>query len=382
MRKALAVVLGLSLSCAPLVAPPALAAPAALLQEDNEGDGFSYEQLDDLLAPIALYPDPLLAQVLLAATFVDQLDEAARYVRGYGPDGVDDEDWDVSVRAVAHYPVVLSYLADHIDWTTELGQAYAAQSTDVMTSVQRLRHMALSEGNLQTTPEQEVVVDDDYIQIVPAQPSFIYVPRYSPAIVYHRRPVFGVAISFGVGLAIGAWLNDDFDWRGHRVYYHGWNGGGWIGRSRPHVRITPGYVNSRYSSVVFNRKALDHRAPYGGSPFHGNARIESHAGEVRMYPGNSMINRNMNTRDPRLERYRGREARPGPGNRIFVPIPPAPPIAPPLPPPLRLDRLPRPSLRALGQALGGFDPGVASRRGRASREAAHAEQGEGKKHRR
>ena len=209
MRKALAVTLGLSLSCTPLVAagPRAMAAPATLLQdygddagEDaGEGQGFSSEQLENLLAPIALYPDPLLAQVLLAATFVDEVDEAARHVRAYGEAGIDDGPWDVSVKAVARYPVLLSYLADHIDWTATLGQAYAAQSTDVMISVQHLRRMALSLGNLETTPEQEVVVEGDDLRIVPAQAGWIYVPRYSPGIVYHRRPSSGLAISFGVG---------------------------------------------------------------------------------------------------------------------------------------------------------------------------------------
>jgi len=376
MRNALAVALGLSLSCAPLVAARAVAAPA-VLQDDGESEGFSDEQLDDLLAPIALYPDPLLAQVLLAATFVDQVDEAARSVRAYGPGGLDDEDWDVSVKAVAHYPVVLSYLADHIDWTAELGQAYAAQSTDVMTSIQRLRRMARSEGNLETTSEQEVVVDDDYIQIVPAQASLIYVPRYSPAIVYHHRPAFGLAISFGAGLAIGAWLNDDFDWRGHRVYYHGWNGGGWIGRSRAHVRITPVYVNGSYASPVARHGAFGRNVPHGSVGFHGDLLIGAHAVEGRARPGNAVINRNMNTRDPRLEHFRGRddEPRAGASRRLLVPIPPSLPAPPPL---TRPERLPRPGPHAFGPAQGGFDPGQASRRGHSSREAARAEAGEGK----
>ena len=347
MRKALAVTLGLSLSCTPLVAaaPRAMAAPATLLQDygDDEGEdvgegqGFSSEQLENLLAPIALYPDPLLAQVLLASTFVDEVDEAARYVRAYGEAGIDDGPWDVSVKAVARYPVVLSYLADHIDWTATLGQAYVAQSTDVMISVQHLRRMALSLGNLETTPEQEVVVEDDDIRIVPAQAGWIYVPRYSPGIVYHRRPSSGLAISFGVGLAIGAWLNDDFDWRGHRVYYHGWSGGGWIGRSRPHVRITSAYVDDRYSGVVANRKILDRNVNYWGLNrynsvhrnvtydsvrFNRNLRIEPRAFDGRAYPGNAIINRNMNTMDPRLDHYRGR---PVPDARL-VPNPRACPL--------------------------------------------------------
>ncbi len=109
-------------------------------RDDQDSVSFTSDQLENLLAPIALYPDPLLAQVLLAATFPDQIDEAARAVRAYGPRyDIDDTDWDTSVKAVAHYPTVLSMMADKIDWTTSLGQAYVEQSTDVMEAVQRLR---------------------------------------------------------------------------------------------------------------------------------------------------------------------------------------------------------------------------------------------------
>jgi hypothetical protein len=315
--------------------------------------------------------------VLLAATFVDQVDEAARYVRANGQNGVDDQDWDVAVRAVAHYPVVLDNLADKIDWTTSVGQAYAAQSTDVMTSVQRLRQMARSEGNLETTPEQEVVLEDDYIRIVPADPTFIYVPRYSPAVVYYHRPLSGLAITFGLGLAIGAWLNDDFDWRGHRVYYHGWSGGGWIARSRPRIRVATAYVNPRYSSLSINRRVMDRNVNYVTlnryNSIHRNVtydrvrgnrdpRIESRTIDSRTQRGNAIINRNMNTSDPRLDRFRGRDDRARPGTAVRT-----------APDPTRASRPERtspPDRHAYGRSEGGFDPSVTSRRGQASREAA------------
>src|SRR5271156_2448079 len=202
--------------------------------QDN-GDYGSYEnyspdQLDNLLAPIALYPDPLLAQVLPAATFVDQIDEASRFVRSYGQNGVDDQDWDVSVKAVAHYPAVLDMMANKIDWTTALGQAYVNQSTDVMISVQRLRRLASDQGNLITNQQQQVIVQPSYIQIWPAQPQYVYVPVYNPVYVYYQRPSPGAFfITFGTGFIIGAWLNRDCDWGGRGGYYTGWNGGGWIG---------------------------------------------------------------------------------------------------------------------------------------------------------
>jgi len=386
MRKALAVSLALSLSCTPLVnaAARSRAESATLLQDDRGGEYFSPEQLDNLLAPIALYPDPLLAQVLLAATFVDEVDEAARYVRAYGQAGVDDQPWDVSVKAVAHYPVILDNLADRLDWTTSVGQAYAAQSTDVMISVQRLRRLAWSQGNLQTTPEQEVVTGDDYIQIVPAQPTLIYVPRYSPAVVYYQRPSFAMAISFGVGLAIGAWLNDDCDWRGHRVYYHGWSGGGWVGRSRSHVRITNVYVSPRYSTVVVNHRVVDRHVDYGSlnryNSVHRNVTYDNVRYDRARHapvsprppgPGNAVIERNINTRDPRLDHYRGRDDQPRPTpNARVVPNPQPVQTAPHPVPAARPEPPPRPGPHAYGKTEYGFDPGAASRRGQSSRDAA------------
>jgi len=227
---------------------------------------FSPEQLDNLLSPIALYPDPLLAQVFVAATFPDQVEEASRYVRGNGQNGVDDQNWDVSVKAVAHYPTVIEMMADKIDWTTSLGQAYVNQSTDVSSSVQRLRHMARNAGNLQTTPQQEVLVNNDYIAIDPVQPQYIYVPVYDPAICYYRRPYWGPAITFGVGFPIGSWLNLDFRWGyggGYGgVFYTGWHpwggwNGGWLARSRPVVRVNNYYINNRYSNITINHTVIN-----------------------------------------------------------------------------------------------------------------------------
>ncbi|MFI5042892.1 MAG: DUF3300 domain-containing protein [Acidimicrobiales bacterium] len=386
MRKALAVSLALCLSSAPLVnaAPRSTAESAPLVQDEGESGYFSPEQLDNLLAPIALYPDPLLAQVLLAATFVDEVDEAARYVRAYGQADVDDQPWDVSVKSVAHYPVILDNLADRLDWTTSVGQAYAAQSTDVMISVQRLRRLARSQGNLETTPEQEVVDEDDNIQIVPAQPTLIYVPRYNPAIVYYQRPAFGLAISFGAGLAIGAWLNDDFDWRGHRVYYHGWSGGGWVGRSRSHVHVTNVYVSPRYSTVTVNHRVADRHVDYGTlnryNSVHRNVTYDNVRSDRDRHPpvsprppgpGNAVIERNINTRDPRLDHYRGRDDQPRPTpNARVVPHPQPVPTAPHPVPAARPEPPPRPGPHAYGKTEYGFDPGAASRRGQSSREAA------------
>jgi Protein of unknown function (DUF3300) len=212
------------------------------------------DQLDNLVAPVALYADPLLAQVLLASTFPDQIQAAAQYVQANGTDGIDDQYWDVSVKAVAHYPSILNMMDQKIDWTTALGQAYAGQSTDVMQAVQHMRDLAQQQGNLQNTPQQQIVTNDGYISIWPAQPNVIYVPVYDPAVVFYR-PMFLTAgyyspfFSFGIGYPIGAWLIYDWDWPMGRIFYTGWRGGGWIARSRPYVRLGGVYQNPGYAHV-------------------------------------------------------------------------------------------------------------------------------------
>ena len=237
-------------------------------QASDYYEPYAQEQLDNLLAPIALYPDPLLAQVLAAATFPDEIQDAAPWVRLHNPDSIDYQPWDVSVKAVAHYPTVLSMLNDRLDWTTALGQAYVNQSTDIMMSVQRLRNMAHSQGNLVTTPQQQVVVDRGYIQIVPAQPRVIFVPAYDPGVIYVRRvyrPGFGFDgfFNFGTGFVIGSWLNYDMDWGTHRVVYNSWDErGGWRERSRPYVHITNVYVNNRYENVNLNRNVVHRHVDY------------------------------------------------------------------------------------------------------------------------
>ena len=229
----------------------------------NEQPRYSANQLDNLVGPIALYPDALLAQVLVAATFPDQIQEAARYVRANGTAGIDEQSWDVSVKAVAHYASALNMMDDKSDWTATLGRAYANQSSEVMASVQRLRAMAAQQGNLVSTQQQQVVNEGSNYVIAPAQPRVIYVPVYDPIVIY-TRPVFSAGFasrywSWGVGFPIGGWLSYDLDWGGRNVYYNGWNdayyeyGGGWRARSRPFIQITNVYVSPRYRNVYVNR---------------------------------------------------------------------------------------------------------------------------------
>jgi hypothetical protein len=231
--------------------------PGAAEQGDNAP--FTAEELEDLLSPIALYPDPLIAQILPAATYIDQIDLAARYVRQYGKSArIDDQPWDVSVKAVAYYPDVLFMMDQKYDWTASLGQAYVYQQQDVMDAIQRLRADAEAEGNLVSTPQQQVFHEGGVIRIGPAAADVIYVPRYDPTVVYVEAPSPGYGfITFGIGFTIGAWLNRDCDWQGHRIFYHGWQGGGWIGRARPHVEVRNNvYVNNRYTVVDINKRVI------------------------------------------------------------------------------------------------------------------------------
>lgn len=181
---------------------------------------FSGDQLDQLLGPIALYPDPLIAEILPAATQPEEIVEADRYVSGGGdPGAIDDQPWDPNVQGLAHYPDVLKWLDDNISWTTQLGEAFVNQQQDVMDSIQRLRQSAFNLGNLQSTAQQQVINDDGYIEIVPADPNTIYVPVYQPDQVYDQAATGVPFITFTAGWSVGAWLCGDFDWGHHQVIF-------------------------------------------------------------------------------------------------------------------------------------------------------------------
>ena len=196
----------------------------------------SDQQLDQLLGPIALYADPLLAQILPAATLPTQIVLADRYVTGGGDPGqIDQQPWDASVQAVARYPAVLQYLDDNLDWTAALGQAFLNQQQQVMETIQRLRISARNFGNLVSTPQQQVVDDNGYIEILPVAPDLVYVPVYQPDYVYVQG---GYGLGFGAVCSLGPWLNCDFDWQHQHVYSwdrdHGHPANWW--RERPEQR--------------------------------------------------------------------------------------------------------------------------------------------------
>ncbi len=271
----------------------------------NAGQGavsgaFTAADTDELLAPIALYPDPLLAQILPAATFIDQLEEAQKTLNGKSDDNlIANQNWDISVKSVAHYPEVLQTMTEKDDWTVALGQAYVNQPADVEKSIQNLRGQAQDAGNL-VSSEQMVVETksengQEVIVVEPAQAEVIYVPQYNPEVVYQEPegPSAGAAVlAFGAGLAMGAWLNRDWNWYGGGPYYHGWNGGGWIGRSASYANVNVNrnvYVNDSYRNVNVNRNINSRNINNYRTDLHRSSEIRRQNTVVR---DNSLNDRN------------------------------------------------------------------------------------------
>ena len=246
-------------------------------------------ELDRLLAPIALYPDPLLAQMLPASTYPAEIADAEDWLnRGGDVSRMDGQDWDESVKTIAHYPDILNMMAAYLDWTADLGEAFLNQPEDVTRSIQRLRWQARNVGNLESTAQQTVMIDGDYIEIIPAQPQYVYVPQYDPSAVYTERWISGGSpfVTFGLGFLIGSWLSMDFDWHYHRIVYHGWNRPGWVNHARPHVRVRDVYVNRSRPDI---NQAWRHDPSRGGparyrasSPGHvAGAGTQARMAEVR-----------------------------------------------------------------------------------------------------
>lgn len=205
-------------------------------------------QLEQLVAPIALYPDSLVAQILAASTYPAQIAAADQWVRSMG--GASPEQiaagasaqtgWDPSVKAMTAYPQVLAMMNQNLQWTTALGNAYYNQPQDVMETIQVLRQRAQGAGNLQTTPQEQVTTDQGYISVAPANPQVVYVPTYNPWAVYGQpivaypgyQPidtvgaVIGTAVQFGLEFAVGAFFRAPFgflgwglDWLGHAILF-------------------------------------------------------------------------------------------------------------------------------------------------------------------
>ncbi len=244
----------------------AVVALAMVLPAWAQGDSpsFSNEQLDQLLAPIALYPDSLLTQVLMAATYPAQVAEAVRWSKAHPGEKGDaavekvasSTDWEPSVQSLVAFPEVTNLMGQKPEWVQDLGDAFLAQPTETMDSVQRLRKLAQDAGQLKSNEQQKVVVQQatpqqSVIVIEPAQPQVVYVPAYNPTVVYgawpypayppyYMPPPYGyypgsallTGMAFGAGLAITNSL---------------WGGYNW-GRNDVNINV------NRYNNVNVNRK--------------------------------------------------------------------------------------------------------------------------------
>ncbi len=225
----------------------------------GQGAPLTEQELDALVAPIALYPDALVAQILSAATFPDQV-AAANDWMGQNKNltgsalmqAVNKQSWDPSVKALTQFPSVLNNMAQNLSWTSELGETYHNQQTEVMSAIQKLRAQAKAAGNLKSTPQQTVKIESQdgtqVIVIQPANPQVVYVPQYNPTVVYgtpYTTPGYSTSdmvatglLSFGAGIAVGALMSGGCCGWGYSSWNCNWYHGG---------------------------------AYYGGHPYYGNA---------------------------------------------------------------------------------------------------------------
>jgi uncharacterized protein DUF3300 len=316
--------------CAMLLAPgtPDLyARPLAqdAASKEREAPKIPSDQLDSLVAPIALYPDPLLSQMLVASTYPLEIIQLQQWLVQHKElkdqalaDAVQKEDWDPSVQAMAVIPDAVKQLAENIKWTTDLGNAFLAQQSDVMDAVQRMRMKAKDAGNLKSTEQQKVetkVVETKTVVVIQqANPQVVYVPSYNPVVVY-GPPVYpyppiyypppsyyaaGVAIAFGVGIAVGA------------AYHGGWGyNSGW-GKSTVNINVNNNYV-SHYNKTNVNNGNINagnvnrpstlpaggsstwqHNPQHrGGAPYSDKATANKYGGTAR---GDSTATRQANAR--------------------------------------------------------------------------------------
>ena len=280
------------------------------------------DQLDSLVAPIALYPDPLLSQTLVASTYPLEVIQLKQWLDQHKDlkdkalaDAVQKQDWDPSIQAMAALPDVVKQLADNIKWATDLGNAFLAQQNDVMDAVQRMRKKAKDAGNLKSSEQQKVeskVVESKQVIIVEqANPQVVYVPSYNPVVVY-GAPVYpyppihypppgyyaaGMAISFGVGVAMGAM------WSGGWGYHCGWGG-----NNNVYINNNNNFVNNSNRQNINNsnrntnnvnrgsagNNSWQHNPQHrGGAPYSDKSVANKYGGTTR---GESMQTRQANAR--------------------------------------------------------------------------------------
>jgi len=274
------------------------------------------DQLDSLVAPIALYPDPLLAQVLAASTYPLEIMQLQQWLtKNPGlkdkalQEAVMKQPWDPSIQSMAALPDVVKRLADDIQWTTDLGNAVLAQQSDVMDAVQRMRSKAQEKGNLKSNDqmkvETKVVENKQVIVVEQAKPDVVYVPSYEPTVVYgppaypyppiaYPPPGYyaaGMAISFGVGMMVGA------AWGGGWCCNSGWGSNNNININNNNTFVNNSNRQNNISNRSGNRtgnNSWQHNSQHrGGTPYSNRATANKYGGTAR---GDSIGNRQANAR--------------------------------------------------------------------------------------
>ena len=245
------------------------APPMTLSQQAAGAPVFKQEELDQLAAPIALYPDSLVAQILMASTYPLEVVQADRFAKQNASlkgdaltKALEAQNWDPSVKSLVNFPQVLTMMSEKLDWTQKLGNAFLAQQKPVMDTIQSLRAKAQAAGNLKTTKEQTVIVEQKIIKIEPASPQVIYVPTYNPTVVYGAWPypayppyyyyppgyvATTAAVSFAAGAAVGA------AW-GYAWGNTNWSGGSVNINNSQNVNINNNINRQNYSSQTVQQR--------------------------------------------------------------------------------------------------------------------------------
>jgi hypothetical protein len=278
--------------------------PSSTPPSGQESVKLPADQLDSLVAPIALYPDPLLSQTLVASTYPLEIIQLQQWLEKNKSlkeqalaDAVKKQDWDPSIQALAMLPDVVKRLSENIKWTTDLGNAFLAQQSDVMDAVQRMRKKAQDTGNLKSSEQQKVetkVIENKQIILVEqANPEVVYVPSYNPTVfygapaypyppVYYPPPGYyaaGMAISFGVGMMMGA------AWGGG----WGWNSG-WGGHNNVYINNNNNFVSNYNRQNNINNVNRGNRAgnsSWQHNPQHRGGAPYGDRTTARQYGGNS-----------------------------------------------------------------------------------------------
>ncbi|HUC99842.1 MAG TPA: DUF3300 domain-containing protein [Candidatus Polarisedimenticolaceae bacterium] len=213
--------------------------PGVTAQQSDTAAVFKPEELEQILAPIALHPDSLVTQILMAATYPLEVVQAERWIKQNASlkgdaltAALEKQQWDASVKSLVNFPQVVTMMSEQLEWTQKVGDAFLADQKQVLDTIQSLRAKAQASGNLQTTKEQTIIVEEKIIKIEPANPQVVYVPTYNPTVVYGGWPypayppytyyppgyVASSAMWFGAGMAMGA------AW-GYAWGNANWNGG-------------------------------------------------------------------------------------------------------------------------------------------------------------